>query len=103
MNRRAPIALLVFVIALTVYLITLAPAVALIDSGELTDAAWSLGNAHPPGFPLFVLVTHFFTLVPIGTIAWRANLASAIFSALAAAFTALAAWEVVIRVTPLPP
>jgi len=102
-NRRAPIALLVFVIALTVYLITLAPAVALIDSGELTDAAWSLGNAHPPGFPLFVLLTHFFTLVPIGTIAWRANLASAIFSALAAAFTALAAWEVVIRVTPVPP
>ncbi len=41
MNRRAPIALIVFVVALAIYLFTLAPTVALIDSGELTDAAWS--------------------------------------------------------------
>jgi len=101
-NRRAAIALLVFVVALTVYLITLAPTVALIDSGELTDAAWSLGNAHPPGFPLFVLLTHFFTLLPIRTIAWRANLASAIFSAAAAAFTSLAAFEILLLRDPLP-
>ncbi len=95
MNRRAAIALIVFVVALAVYLFTLAPAVALIDSGELTDAAWSLGNAHPPGFPLFVLLTHLFTLLPMHSVAWRANLASAFFSALAAALTALAAYEIV--------
>ena len=95
MNRRAVIALIVFVIALAIYLFTLAPTVALIDSGELTDAAWSLGNAHPPGFPLFVLLTHLFTLLPMHSVAWRANLASAFFSAAAAAFTALAAHEVV--------
>ncbi|HEX9500344.1 MAG TPA: DUF2723 domain-containing protein, partial [Thermoanaerobaculia bacterium] len=93
MNRRAPIALIVFVIALATYLSTLAPTVALIDSGELTDAAWSLGNGHPPGFPLFVLLTHFFTLLPVHSVAWRANLASAFFSAAAAAFMALAAYE----------
>lgn len=94
MSRRAAIALAVFVIALIVYFFTLAPTVALIDSGELTDAAWSLGNAHPPGFPLFVLVTHLFTLIPMHSVAWRANLASAFFSAAAAAFAALAAFEV---------
>jgi hypothetical protein len=101
-NRRAPIALIVFVIALAIYLFTLAPTVAMIDSGELTDAAWSLGNGHPPGFPLFVLLTHFFTLLPVHSVAWRANLASAFFSALAAAFTALAALEVLL-LAPLPP
>ena len=95
MNRRALIALTVFVIALAVYLFTLAPSVGLIDSGELTDAAWSLGNAHPPGFPLFVLLTHFFTMLPMHSVAWRTNLASAFFSALAAAFAALAAFETV--------
>jgi hypothetical protein len=93
-NRRAAIALIVFVIALAIYLFTLAPTVGLIDSGELTDAAWSLGNAHPPGFPLFVLLTHFFTLLPMHSVAWRANLASAFFSAAAAVFAALAAYEV---------
>ncbi|HEX9500716.1 MAG TPA: DUF2723 domain-containing protein, partial [Thermoanaerobaculia bacterium] len=101
-NRRAPIALIVFVVALAIYLFTLAPTVALIDSGELTDAAWSLGNAHPPGFPLFVLVTHVFTMLPTHSVAWRANLASAIFSALAAVCTALAAMEV-LHLAPLPP
>ena len=93
MNRRAASALIVFVVALAVYLFTMAPTVALIDSGELTDAAWSLGNAHPPGFPLFVLVTHFFTMLPIRSVAWRANVASAFFSAAAAAFATLAAFE----------
>ncbi|PYQ51619.1 MAG: hypothetical protein DMF59_07350, partial [Acidobacteria bacterium] len=92
-NRRAASALIVFVVALAVYLFTMAPTVALIDSGELTDAAWSLGNAHPPGFPLFVLVTHFFTMLPVRSVAWRANLASAFFSAAAAAFATLAAFE----------
>ncbi|HEY8184363.1 MAG TPA: DUF2723 domain-containing protein, partial [Thermoanaerobaculia bacterium] len=94
-NRRAAIALIVFVIALATYLFTLAPTVGLIDSGELTDAAWSLGNAHPPGFPLFVLLTHFFTLLPMHSVAWRANLASAFFSAAAAVFAALASHEMV--------
>jgi hypothetical protein len=100
-NRRAAIALIVFAVSLTVYLFTLAPTVALIDSGELTDAAWSLGNAHPPGFPLFLVLTHLFTLLPTHSVAWRANLASAFFSAAAAAFTALAAYEILN--VPLPP
>jgi hypothetical protein len=99
-NRRAAIALIVFVIALATYLFTLAPTVGLIDSGELTDAAWSLGNAHPPGFPLFVFLTHLFTLLPMHSVAWRANLASAFFSALAAAFTALTVMELLLALPP---
>ena len=71
-----------FLIAFAVYLRTLAPTVGLIDSGELTTAAWSLGNAHAPGFPLYLLVTHALMQLPLGSIAVRANLASAFFAAL---------------------
>jgi hypothetical protein len=79
--------------AFGVYLATLTPTVALVDSGALTVAAWSLGNAHPPGFPLYLMLTHLFTLLPIGSVAWRANLASAVFAALACGMATLAAWE----------
>src|SRR5437762_10869543 len=86
-------AAVVFAAAFGVDLATLAPTVGLTDSGELTVAAWSLGNAHPPGFPLYLLLTHLFTMLPIGSVAWRANLASAFFAALAAAAMAVAAGE----------
>ena len=72
------------------YLVTLAPSVTLEDSGELVTAAHGFGVPHPPGYPVWTLVTwvwiHFF---PIGNIAWRANLLSAIFAALAAGLVAL--------------
>ncbi|HET7436060.1 MAG TPA: DUF2723 domain-containing protein [Thermoanaerobaculia bacterium] len=87
----------VFLIALGVYVKTLAPTVALVDSGALTIAAWDLGVAHPPGFPLWVMLTHLFTALPLGSIAVRANLASAFFAALACAMTALAVGEVTKR------
>jgi hypothetical protein len=89
-------AAIVFAIAFALYLRTLAPTVGLTDSGELTLAAWSLGNAHPPGFPLFLLLTHLATMLPVGSIAYRTNLASAFFAALASATVALAAAELLL-------
>ena len=48
-----------------------------LDAGELGAAAWELGIAHPPGFPVFTqlhgLVMH---LVPFGDAAFRGALAS---------------------------
>jgi hypothetical protein len=35
-----------------------APTVTLTDSGELIVAAYGLGVAHPPGFPLWVMLAH---------------------------------------------
>jgi hypothetical protein len=90
---RALAALCVLAVSLAVYLRTLAPTVGLVDSGELTDAAWSLGNAHPPGFPLYLLLAHVFTLLPLGSIAFQVNIASAVFGALACALMSLAAGE----------
>jgi Protein O-mannosyl-transferase TMEM260-like len=74
-----------FLAALIVYIFTLSPTVTLIDSGELILAAYSPGIAHPPGFPLYVLIGHLFSLLPFGIVAWRLNFMSAFFAAGAAA------------------
>jgi tetratricopeptide (TPR) repeat protein len=95
-------AALVFVAAITLYLSTLAPTVTLVDSGELIFAARSLGVAHPPGFPLYVLLAHFFTWLPIGSVAARVNFASAIFAAFAAAMLTQVAVEMLLSFAFLP-
>ena len=93
---RIACALLVFIASLIVYTSTLAPTVTLVDSGELIVAARSLGVAHPPGFPLYVLLAHLATLVPIGSVAVRVNLASALFAALASSVVTLFVIETMI-------
>ena len=104
---RAFTAAAVFILSFALYLKTLAPDLGPTDSGELTTAAWSFGNAHPPGFPFFLIVTHFFTWLPLGSIAFRTNIASAFFAALACALVALASAEILlmprdVRVAKLP-
>ena len=52
----------------------------------------TLGIPHQPGTPLYVLVGHAFSLLPLGIgIAHKINLMSAFFSALAVTFMYLAA------------
>ncbi|HJZ69441.1 MAG TPA: DUF2723 domain-containing protein [Blastocatellia bacterium] len=85
----------VFTAALVLYTSTLAPTATLVDSGELILAARTLGVAHPPGFPLYVLLAHLATLVPIGSIAMRVNFASALFAALASAIATMVALEAI--------
>jgi hypothetical protein len=61
-----------------------APGLYLRDSGELTTAAFTLGVAHETGFPLFCMLGKLASLVPIGEVAFRLNLLSALFGALSA-------------------
>lgn len=64
---------------LAVYLCTLAPTVTGEDSGELITAAYFFGVPHPPGYPLWTMLCGAWThVVPLGSIAWRANLFSAV-------------------------
>jgi hypothetical protein len=91
---------LVFALSLIVYLKTLAPTVTLVDSGELIVAARWLGVAHPPGFPLYVLLAHLSTLLPFGNVAERVNFASALFAALASGLAALLVAEAMITKPP---
>jgi hypothetical protein len=49
------------------------------DGGELTLAAATNGVAHPPGYPLWIVIGHLFTLLPAGTIPYRASLSASVF------------------------
>src|SRR5947208_15440313 len=89
-------AAIVFVAALLLYIWTLAPTVALTDSGELIVVARGLGVAHPPGFPLWIILAHLASLVPIGNVAMRINFSSALFAALACAMLTLVVAEMMI-------
>jgi hypothetical protein len=85
----------VFLVALVLYGWTLAPTVTLVDSGELIVVARFLGVAHPPGFPLWVMLAHLASLVPLGNIASRINFSSALFAALASAMLTLVVAELI--------
>ncbi len=86
----------VFLVALVVYSWTLAPTVTLTDSGELIVAAYGLGVAHPPGTPLWVMLAHLASLVPVGSVAVRINFSSAVFAALACAMLTLVMAELLV-------
>ncbi|MBI5574262.1 MAG: DUF2723 domain-containing protein [Elusimicrobia bacterium] len=75
--------IITFLTSFGLYLFTMCPTVYSGDSGELTTACSVLGIAHPPGYPLYVLLGKIFTLIiPFGNIAYRVNLMSAFFGAL---------------------
>jgi hypothetical protein len=44
-----------------------------------------LGITHPTGYPTYLMLTHLFTYLPFGDPAYRANLASGVYAALAVA------------------
>lgn len=51
-----------FVIALTVYLLTMEPTVSLWDCGEYIASSYKLQVGHPPGAPLFQMIGRIFSL-----------------------------------------
>ena len=51
--------------AFIVYMLTLAPSVVQIDSGELAAVQVTLGIAHPTGYPLFTIIGYLFSLIPL--------------------------------------
>ncbi len=76
-------AILAFSIPFAMYMATLAPSVTFFDSGEFITATASLGSAHSPGYPLFLMFAKPFTWLPFGNIAFRVNMATAFSSSLA--------------------
>jgi hypothetical protein len=71
--------------AFALYLRTLAPSLGgTIDSAEFQQAAYSLAIPHPTGYPLYLLVARLWiSIIPLGDPAFRVNLLSAVFAALA--------------------
>src|SRR5512135_3416155 len=70
-----------------IYLGTMAPGLtwanAGTDGGDLITAAATGGVAHPTGYPTYLLIAGFFQQLPLGNLAFRTNLLSAIASVLA--------------------
>jgi len=75
-----------FALTFVVYLSTLSPTVGEADSFEFQVVSYSLGVAHPSGYPLYVLLGKLFTLLPFGSVAYRVNLMSPLFASLAVVF-----------------
>ncbi len=71
--------------ALALYVRTLAPSLLWGDSAEFQTLSSTLGMTHPTGYVTFILIGKVFTFIPFGNIAWRVNLMSAFFGALAVA------------------
>ncbi len=47
------------------------------DASEFIAASRSLGLSHPPGHPAYLLLSHLFSMIPLGSIAFRLALFSA--------------------------
>ncbi len=76
-------------IAFIFYIITIAPSVIQIDTGELAAVQCTLGIAHPTGYPLFTILGYLFSLIPFPfSKIFQMNLLAAIYcSAAISVFT----------------
>jgi hypothetical protein len=85
--------------ALVVYGLTMAPGLTWAnfgaDGGELITAAVTLGVPHPPGYPTYILLGKLVSFFPVGEMAYRFNLFSAVCTAVAAAAVtgAMLSWK----------
>ena len=84
-RQRLAIALGALVVALgsaILYLRTLGAGLGgTIDSAEFQHAAYNLSIVHPTGYPMYLLLGRLWlTLLPLGEVAWRMNLLSAVFA-----------------------
>jgi hypothetical protein len=73
----------VSLLSLVIYFVTLSPTVNFIDSGELITVAATGGIAHPPGYPLYTLLTILAAALSFGNVAVGVNAVSALAGALA--------------------
>ena len=88
----------VFLATLGLYLGQLAPGIFWLDSSEFVACAPEASVPHPPGTPGYVLLAHLASLLPLGSVAFRINLLSALLGAGAAAALFVAGRLLVARV-----
>ena len=81
MHPNRILAALLAAIAGLTYVRTLLPGIGNSgDTAKFAFAGYVWGTAHGNGYPTYLILNHFFTsLLPVGSIAYRANLLSAVF------------------------
>gem|GEM_PF-1466597 len=78
---KPALCLSILALTLVVYVATLPRGMLPGDSGELIAASHTLSIAHPPGFPLYIMLGKIFaSMVKWGTVAFRYNLLSALIA-----------------------
>jgi tetratricopeptide (TPR) repeat protein len=82
-------AALVFLLCFAAYVSTLNSTFRADDSPETIAASVTLGIQHPPAYPLQTLIGRIFSLLPLGSPAFRVNLMAAFFGALTCALLTL--------------
>ncbi|MDM8528691.1 DUF2723 domain-containing protein [Anaerolineales bacterium HSG24] len=90
--------ILLTLLTFLLYLTTLAPSIVTLfdDSLEFQLVTYQLGIAHPTGYPLYTMLGYLFTLLPLGNVAFRVNLMSAVFGA----FTVSLLYSFILLITP---
>ncbi|HUS15762.1 MAG TPA: DUF2723 domain-containing protein, partial [Chloroflexia bacterium] len=77
---------MVVLLSLLLYTVTLSPTVNFVDSGEFITAGVIAGITHPPGYPLYSLLSIVAAALPGWTAAVRINFLSALFGAIGVGF-----------------
>lgn len=91
-KRDRTLATLVAIVTLAFFVITLRPDVGgTEDSPKFQFVGRVLGTSHSPGYPFYAMATWAFGYLPIGTLAYRINLFSAVCGALSCALIFLTA------------
>ncbi|MFP5080911.1 DUF2723 domain-containing protein [Pedobacter sp. JCM 36344] len=83
------VGLVLFIVAASVYFLTMEPTVSFWDCGEFIAASYKLQVGHQPGAPLFLMIGKLFSMLAIGNtakIAYWMNFSSVLFSAATVTF-----------------
>jgi len=91
----AYVAAVIVVLALGIYLRTMMPSTGFWDTGEAQTVPPTLSIFHPTGFPTYAMLGWLWSLLPIGEVAWRMNLLSAVCVALSSGLVVLIAGHLI--------
>ncbi len=83
-TKELLLSLLIFWISFFIYLRTMAPTIIFWDNGEFIACSYLLGTAHPTGYPTYTLIAKLISYLPLGSIALRINLLSALLASIGA-------------------
>jgi hypothetical protein len=91
MSKRDVFAAVLVALFCAIYGLSLVPGIGMTgDSIKFQYVGRVLGVPHATGYPLYLLLNHLFTAIPVESVAFRANLMSAGFAVLALVFLYLA-------------
>jgi MFS family permease len=88
-------ALVVALVGLGIYARTVMPATGFWDTGEAQTVPATLSIFHPTGFPTYTMIGWLWSQIPVGEVAWRMNMLSAVAVAAAAGLVTLVAGHLI--------